>query len=77
MLAGDLNATADSTRHKKLHCGLLDYVYFFSPTTVTCDLFRINPVYYIDHDAVTFTLHLEDEIAGKIKCVYDLQLVLL
>ena len=45
--------------------GLLDHVDFFSPTTVACDLFRIHPVYYIDHDAVTFTLHLGDNIAGS------------
>ena len=45
--------------------GLLDHVYFFSPTTVTCDLVRIHPVYYSDHDAVMFTLHLGEKIAGS------------
>ena len=41
--------------------GLLDHVYFFSQNTTTCDLIKIHPVYYSDHDAVAFILHLGDE----------------
>ena len=40
---------------------LLDHVYFFSQNTTTCDLIKIHPVYYSDHDAVAFILHLGDE----------------
>ena len=45
--------------------GLLDHVYFFSQNTTTCDLIKIHPVYYSDHDAVTFILHLGDETCGS------------
>jgi hypothetical protein len=41
--------------------GLLDHVYFFSPNLMTCNMFKIHSVYYSDHDAVTFILHLEEE----------------
>ena len=40
--------------------GLLDHVYFFSPNSMTCELFKIHPVYYSDHDAVTFILNFVD-----------------
>ena len=52
----------DSTHIKG---GLLDHVYFFSPNSMTCKLFKIHPVYYSDHDAVTFILHLGDESSGS------------
>ena len=45
--------------------GLLDHVYFFSPNSMSCKLFKIHPVYYSDHDAVTFILHLGDESSGS------------
>jgi hypothetical protein len=45
--------------------GLLDHVYFFSPNSMTCKLIKIHPVYYSDHDAVTFILHLGDESCGS------------
>ena len=52
----------DSTHIKG---GLLDHVYFYSPNSITCKLFKIHPVYHSDHDAVTFILHLKEESSGS------------
>jgi hypothetical protein len=41
--------------------GLLDHVYI----TITCDLFKIHPVYYSDHDAVTFIVYMGDETGSS------------
>ena len=39
--------------------GIIDHVYFYSPTEASCRINKIHPVYYSDHDAVTFFLELE------------------
>ena len=44
--------------------GLLDHVYFFSPNTVTCKLFKIHPVYYSNHDAVTLSCTSEKRLVA-------------
>ena len=38
--------------------GLIDHVYFYSPSKSRCMLNKIHPLYYSDHDAVTFFLKL-------------------
>ena len=38
--------------------GIIDHVYFYSNNMSTCSLYRIYPVYYSDHDAVSFSLQL-------------------
>ena len=36
--------------------GIIDHVYFYSPQHAKCTLYKIHPLYYSDHDAVTFLL---------------------
>ena len=38
--------------------GIIDHVYFYSPQQVQCSLFKIHPLYFSDHDAVTFFLDM-------------------
>ena len=36
--------------------GIIDHVYFYSPDNAQCTLYDIHPLYYSDHDAVSFLL---------------------
>ena len=36
--------------------GILDHVYAYCKTSAKCTLYKIHPLYYSDHDAVTFFL---------------------
>ena len=38
--------------------GIIDHVYFYSANMSTCSLYKIYPVYYSDHDAISFFLQL-------------------
>ena len=38
--------------------GIIDHVYFYSKNMSTCSLYKIYPVYYSDHDALSFSLQL-------------------
>ena len=38
--------------------GIIDHVYFYSPNMSICSLYKIYPVYYSDHDALSFYLQL-------------------
>ena len=39
--------------------GIIDHVYFYSPTDASCRINKIHPVYYSDHDAVTLFLEFK------------------
>ena len=39
--------------------GIINHVYFYSPTDASCRINKIHPVYYSDHDAVTFFLEFK------------------
>jgi hypothetical protein len=36
--------------------GIIDHVYLYSTNMSTCSLYKIYPVYYSDHDAISFSL---------------------
>ena len=38
--------------------GIIDHVYLYSTNMSTCSLYKIYPVYYSDHDAISFSLQL-------------------
>jgi hypothetical protein len=38
--------------------GIIDHVYFYSSNMSSCSLYKIYPVYYSDHDAISFFLQL-------------------
>ena len=38
--------------------GILDHVYAYCKTSAKCTLFKIHPLYYSDHDAVSFFLEI-------------------
>ena len=40
--------------------GMIDHVYFYSPLQVTCRINKIHPVYYSDHDAITFIVEFKN-----------------
>ena len=40
--------------------GIIDHVYFYSPKQAKCILYKIHPLYYSDHDAVTFLLDMSE-----------------
>lgn len=41
--------------------GLLDHVYAFCPNSSNCTLYKTHPLYFSDHDAVTFFLQIGDD----------------
>ena len=41
--------------------GLLDHVYAFCPDSSNCTLYKTHPLYFSDHDAVTFFLQLGED----------------
>ena len=38
--------------------GLLDQVWFYAPTKVSCEVFKIHPVYFSDHHCVATKINL-------------------
>ena len=41
---------------------LIDHVYAFLPNGEQCEVFKIHPLYYSDHDAVCFILKFQDAL---------------